>query len=116
MQFIDVICIADDEHSVEVISSSVIKYSVTNKINRKTAVVLARKIDTHWFIASRQSLTTEVLPAEFAMVADYCVQKYIETNGEENDRLSREIQKLTSQPLELDKERQTNSFAGRAWK
>ncbi|NBW56908.1 hypothetical protein EBR43_03825 [bacterium] len=116
MQFIDIVCIADDEHSVEVISSSAIKYSVTNKINRKTAVVLAKKIDTYWFIIHGQYLTTETLPLEFAMVADYCVKRYIETNGEENDKLSREIKKITSQELELDKQRQTNSFAGRAWK
>jgi hypothetical protein len=116
MQFIDVVCIADDEHSVEVISSSVIKYSVTNKINRKTAVVLAKKIENYWFIVHNKHLTTETLSLEFAMVADYCIQKYIETNGEENDRLSKEIKKITNQELELDKQRQTNSFSGRAWK
>lgn len=116
MQFIDVVCIADDEHSVEVISTDYIKYSITHKISRKTATVPAFKVDQYWFMVHQGHLTTEVLSPDFALIADYCVNKYIEIGGDKTDKLCQEINKITSQPLDLDVERQTNAFIGRAWK
>lgn len=116
MQFINVVSIANDEHSVEVLSNDRIKYSLTDKISRRTAVVSAVKISTYWFIVHNGVMTDQVLPPEFSMIADYCLTKYIETDGEYADKLCKEISKITSQPLDLDKERQTNSFSGRAWK
>jgi hypothetical protein len=116
MQFINVVSIADDEHSVEVLSNDRIKYSLTDKTSRRTAVVSAVKIEAYWFIIDNGVLTDQVLPPDFSMIADYCLAKYIETDGQKADKLCKEISKITSQPLDLDKERQTNSFAGRAWK
>jgi len=116
MHFTNVVCIADDEHSVEVLSTTVIKYSLTNKINRRTAVVLCKKICHNWHVVDCGVVSSTVLTPDMCMIIDYCINMYLKLDGENKQKICNDIQKITSQELELENQRQTNAFIGRAWK
>lgn len=99
------------EISTQIISSTRVKYISTNKQSRIADACYFVRMGHDWINTSTLARADDLK----SHILDYSVSKWYTTMTEERTQMVAFLNSISSQPTDLDEQRQTNSFSGPNW-
>jgi hypothetical protein len=112
MYFQNVLNDGNRETSIEILSATKARLLSTRRNSRITesnTFILSKK---GWINTRDQAYAGGVE----THLLSYCLAKWSEAGGEDGERSRYDLLKIINQRTDLEDERQTNSFQGRAWR